>query len=336
MGLTEQELLDIVAGLPQRDGKYGPLRLWTDAAEINHPLAAEVIRVLQGLARKAYQTSPFDILSAAVEELRVRAILAQRHPRYVERALANVERFLEMAKPYAVWGLRVFADDMTELWKEGEREVEGRADATRDAVHIVSIHSAKGLEWPVVIPINLVTLMRSAGGVLHRASDDTLHCGLGTLNPPEYDLVKEVEERELGEERIRLLYVACTRARDLLVFPHYLGKLKRCWHNHVDLLLQDLPELPTLDLAEGKRKPTGAPLNDQTPEVFRQEALRLVERTRNIQWIQPSQAEIEEVPVQVPPDEELGGTYARGSVAAPSGRWLHKMDGRDPFRRNLG
>ncbi len=325
VGLTEQELLDIVAGLPQRDGKYGPLRLWTDATEINHPLAAEVIRVLQGLARKAYQTSPFDILSAAVEELRVRAILAQRHPRYVERALANVERFLEMAKPYAVWGLRVFADDMTELWKEGEREVEGRADATRDAVHIVSIHSAKGLEWPVVIPINLVTLMRSAGGVLHRASDDTLHCGLGTLNPPEYDLVKEVEERELGEERIRLLYVACTRARDLLVFPHYLGKLKRCWHNHVDLLLQDLPEFPTLDLAEGERKPTGAPLNDQTPEVFRQEALRLVERTRNIQWIQPSRVEIEEVLVSVPPDEELAEPTLEIRGSAVRGRVLHKM-----------
>ena len=258
VGLTEQELLDIVAGLPQRDGEYGRLRLWTNAAEINHPLAAEVIRVLQGLGRKAYQTSPFDILSAAVEELHVRAILAQRHPRYVERALANVERFLEMAKPYSVRGLRVFADDMTRLWEEGEREVEGRADATHDAVHIVSIHSAKGLEWPVVIPINLVTTMRSATGVLHRASDDTLHFGLRTLNPPEYDLLKEVENRELGEERIRLLYVACTRARDLLVFPHYLGKLGNCWHKQVDLQLHHLPEFASLDLTEGERKPTGA------------------------------------------------------------------------------
>ena len=247
VGLTEQELLDIVVGLPQRDGEYGRLRLWTDAAEINHPLAAEVIRVLQGLGRKAYQTSPFDILSAAVEELHVRAILAQRHPRYVERALANVERFLEMAKPYSVRGLRVFADDMTRLWEEGEREVEGRADATHDAVHIVSIHSAKGLEWPVVIPINLVTAMRSATGVLHRATDDTLHFGLKTLNPPEYDLLKEVENRELGEERIRLLYVACTRARDLLVFPHYLGKFSNCWHKQVDLQLHQLPEFPSLD-----------------------------------------------------------------------------------------
>ena len=48
------------------------------SAEIEHPLAAEVVRILQGLGRRAYHTSPFDILSAALEELRVRAILAQR------------------------------------------------------------------------------------------------------------------------------------------------------------------------------------------------------------------------------------------------------------------
>jgi ATP-dependent exoDNAse (exonuclease V) beta subunit len=325
VGLTEQELLDIVAGLPLRDGEYGRLRLWTEAAEINHPLAAEVIRVLQGLGRKAYQTSPFDILSAAVEELHVRAILAQRHPRYVERALANVERFLEMAKPYSVRGLRVFADDMTRLWEEGEREVEGRADATHDAVHIVSIHSAKGLEWPVVIPINLVTAMRSATGVLHRATDDTLHFGLRTLNPPEYELLKEVENRELGEERIRLLYVACTRARDLLVFPDYLGKLGNGWHKQVDLSLHDLPEYPPLNVTEGERKPTAPPLNEQTPEAFRQEAARLVEQTRNVRWIQPSAGEIEENSLPAPPEDEFAEPISDVRGSAVRGRVLHKL-----------
>jgi exodeoxyribonuclease-5 len=325
VGLTEQELLDIVPGLPQRDGEYGRLRLWTDAAEINHPVAAAVMRVLQGLARRAYQTSPFDILSAAVEELHVRAILAQRHPRYVERALANVERFLEMAKPYSVRGLRVFADDMTRLWEEGEREVEGRADATHDAVHIVSIHSAKGLEWPVVVPINLVTATRSAAGVLHRAIDDTLHFGLKTLNPPEYDLLKEVENRELGEERIRLLYVACTRARDLLVFPDYLGKLGNGWHRQVDLQLHQIREFPSLDPTEEEHKPIVPLLNEQTPEVFRQEASRLVEQTRDIRWIQPSGVEIEEVPLPVPQDDEQVEPIPDVRGSAVRGRILHKL-----------
>jgi ATP-dependent exoDNAse (exonuclease V) beta subunit len=325
VGLTEQELLDIVSGLPQWEGEYGRLRLWTDAGQINHPLAAEIIQVLQSLARNAYQTSPFDILSSAVEELRVRAILAQRHPRYVERALANVERFLEMAKPYAVRGLRVFADDMTQLWEEGEREVEGRADAVHDAVHIVSIHSAKGLEWPIVIPINLVTNVRAANGVLHRASDDTLHCGLGTLNPTDYDAVKQIEDRELGEERLRLLYVACTRARDLLVFPDYLGKLGNCWHKQIDLQLKHLPSFPTVDLKEGDRPPTPTPLNDQTAEVFQQQARVLVGRTRKVQWLQPSRAEIDNVALPEPEDETLGEPTPEVLGSAVRGRTLHKL-----------
>jgi ATP-dependent exoDNAse (exonuclease V) beta subunit len=325
VGLTEQELLDIVAGLPRRDDEYDRLRLWTEPTQINHPRAAEVIRVLQGLARTAYQTSPFEVLSTAVEELHVRALLAQRHPRYVERALANVDRFLEMTKPYAVRGLRVFADDMTRLWEEGEREIEGRADAFHDAVHIVSIHSAKGLEWPIVVPINLVTNMRSASGVLHRTSDDTLHCGLGSLTPPEYELVKELEDRELDEERVRLLYVACTRARDLLVFPEYSGPLGRCWHTLVDLQLGPLPEFLPIERTETDSKPAAMSRNRQTAEGFRQEALKLVEQTRKIQWIQPSRVEIEEVPIPAPLDDELAESTPEVRGSAVRGRVLHKL-----------
>jgi len=260
-----------------------------------------------------------------VEELRVRAILAQRHPRYVERALANVERFLEMAKPYAVRGLRVFADDMTQLWEEGESEVEGRADASREAVHIVSIHSAKGLEWPVVIPINLVTNTRSANGVLHRNSDNTLHCSLGSTNPPEYEVVKDAEDRELADERIRLLYVACTRARDLLVFPHYLGKLGRSWHTQVDLQLQLLPEFPIVDLGQEHHKPISVTPNEQTTEVFCQETLTLEEQTRKIRWVQPSRADLDEISALMPEDEELAESSPEIRGSAVRGRVLHKM-----------
>src|ERR1017187_5453172 len=175
------------------------------------------------------------------------------------------------------------------------------------------------------IPINLVTAMRSATGVLHRSMDDTLHFGLRTLNPPEYELLKEVENRELGEERIRLLYVACTRARDLLVFPHYLGKLGNGWHNQVDLSLHDLSKYSTLDLTEGDRKPTAPSLNEQTPDVFRQEALRLVEQTRNIRWIQPSGIEIEEIPLPAPPEDEFAEPIPDVRGSAARGRGLHKL-----------
>ena len=104
-----------------------------------------------------------------------------------------------------------------------------------------------------------------------------------------------------------------------------MGKLGNCWHKQVDLQLDHLPEFASLNLTEGEHKPTAPPLNEQTPEVFRQEALRLVEQTRNIQWIQPSGVEIEEVLLPVPPDDELAEPIPDVRGSAVRGRVLHKL-----------
>ncbi|ESZ13075.1 hypothetical protein X737_26725 [Mesorhizobium sp. L48C026A00] len=61
---------------------------------------------------------------------------------------------------------------------------EGRVDAEGDAIEIITIHSAKGLEWPVVIPVNTATLLRSRESFVHRTSDNTLHWVIGNVVPP--------------------------------------------------------------------------------------------------------------------------------------------------------
>jgi exodeoxyribonuclease-5 len=93
----------------------------------------------------------------------------------------------------------------------------------------------------------------------------------------------------------------------------------------VDLSLHDLPKYPNLDLTGGERKPTAPPLNEQAPEVFRQEALRLVEQTRNIRWIQPSAIEIEEIALPAPPEDELAEPIPDVRGSAARGRVLHKL-----------
>ena len=44
-------------------------------------------------------------------------------------------------------------------------------------MEIITIHSAKGLEWPVVIPINMGSELRRLEPFIHRRHDDTLHTG---------------------------------------------------------------------------------------------------------------------------------------------------------------
>ena len=321
VGLTEEELLDIVAGLPEGER----LTVYTDPDLVKHGVAAETLRTLAALKRKAYTTSPFDLLSAAVEELRVRPLLVERYPAHPERPLANVDVFLEMARPFSVVGLRGFAQEMMRRWQEAEQEVEGRCDATEAAVQIITVHSAKGLEWPVVIPVNMCTGIKVTQGVLYSSRNGTLHCKAGNIEPPSYALVKEEEAEQRERENIRLWYVAATRARDLLLLPRHAGKGRgKTWFDLVDHGFAKLAAFvpPPVGVAVPVPEERGA----QTAQTFMAEAKRIVEQTLSLKWRKPSQHEDDEERPEIEPvDEMIVSVLPAVRSSAIRGTVLHKL-----------
>ena len=57
VGLTEEEIADVIAALPTAEGRPSPrLHLWTDRSAITHPVLGRALEVLQNLARKARRT----------------------------------------------------------------------------------------------------------------------------------------------------------------------------------------------------------------------------------------------------------------------------------------
>ena len=135
------------------------------------PVIRRALERLGPLARRARQTTPYALLSDAFERLEVRAVLIDRHRGHADRPLANASLFLERSQPYAARGLRAFAQDVWQEWTEETRTVEGRPDEEQDAVTLITIHSAKGLEWPVVIPVNTFgTPQNASGPTVHRTS----------------------------------------------------------------------------------------------------------------------------------------------------------------------
>jgi exodeoxyribonuclease-5 len=333
IGLTEEELLDIAEGLPvdpEKPDRLIHLKLWTGVGQIQHELARQVLENFQSLARRGSSTTPYILLADAVSLLDMRAQLRQRFRAGADRALANVDLFLEMARTYDVRGLRAFAQDMRANWKEQRRVVEGRPDAEEHAVSLITIHSAKGLEWPIVIPINMTGDTKAESGLMRRRSGEFSIPVLG-IETSDYLAMKAWNEEENKRERVRLWYVACTRARDLLALPRHTATLSdKCWSRMVDLRIEDLPAIDPGDFGEAAIPSTVSSDNGQTRSQFAEQARKIVDATLTIKWHRPSLHEdappSESSPVFSDPEsaeEELLPIEIKGSTKR--GRILHKL-----------
>lgn len=296
VGLTEEELLDIVWSLPRSEAepdRLPRLDLLVDPETICHQVGRDVIRTLQALFRRANGSTPYDLLSQAIDAVRVRPILLERHRGQAERALANVDLFLNLASAYSVRGLRAFAEAMISAWTEEERAVEGRPDAQEEAVALYTMHAAKGLEWPVVIPINTMTKLMAGDSAVIDRSTDTLYVPVMGVAPAGYDSVKQLETNELDRERVRLWYVAATRARELLVVPRLDAPPARgpAWISLIDLSLGTLPAIDLSHLPNEVELVLTDQPNRQTREIFAAGAERIAAGRKIVTWLAPSRGE---------------------------------------------
>jgi ATP-dependent helicase/nuclease subunit A len=162
------------------------------------------------------------------------------------QAEANMGKLLQMARSYESQGftsLYDFVARLERLMEEEEKEGQAVIESQTDAVRIMTIHAAKGLEFPVVI---VPGLQRKFQFDDEPFSDASLGVGLlprtGSVSAPLSDYLKAQARRKATEEEQRILYVACTRARDRLLLSAdagagerpdtWLGWLVRCCEEH--------------------------------------------------------------------------------------------------------
>ncbi|MCK1415335.1 UvrD-helicase domain-containing protein [Bradyrhizobium sp. CW4] len=336
VGLSETELLDIADGIPT-DPKYPDrlpnLTLWTELENIDHELARDAIKILQSLARRARSTTPYALLSDAVGLLNVRAHFRHRFPASADRVLANLDLFLEMSRAYDVRGFLAFARDMRANWEEQVLQIEGRPDAEEQSLALITIHAAKGLEWPVVIPINMTGAPKSETGIMHDRRSGEFSAPVLGIEPAGYAQLKSWNELELARERVRLWYVAATRARDLLILPRHSVKLSdKSWARLVDLDLPALRAIEPTDLGTERAALSTPEENKQSVELFGEQADKISEAYHTIIWNRPSRHEVDALqqiegervysdPEQVdatPEPIEVRGSATRGTI-------LHKL-----------
>ncbi len=191
-----------------------------DEAGESAPIA-RALAILGTLHRSRNQRPIADTVSALLEAVRAHASVAIWPTG--EQALGNLLRVLDMARRFERAGATSFRSFVDQMLRDRERGVIGDATVVEDAaegVRMMTAHKAKGLEFPVVI------LADPTANATHRepsrfVDTDRKLCAVALANCVPQELRAHSADVLAADaaEALRLLYVAATRARDLLVVP---------------------------------------------------------------------------------------------------------------------
>jgi ATP-dependent helicase/nuclease subunit A len=243
--LEEIETADPLRGFSATRPLYTALRRHDEIAYITpeeHELLDRASKLISELVARRHHYPIQDLLRFAVNESEYMTVIAANFDG--AQRLANVERLFTLAARFESSGthlIRDFVRYVEEFEAIGSRESEGQIDQAADAVRLMTIHQAKGLEFPVVIIPDLQRLSRVATDswvLLDRHQGLTLKVPDGRGNLVAGCTYTNFEKRHAWREQfesMRLLYVAASRAQDRLLMSGVTDQLASlirsndCW-----------------------------------------------------------------------------------------------------------
>ncbi len=215
--IGDEELLDY----HHRFGRsFNPFKVPDTLPDHLAPIG-DALGLLARLHKGRNQAPVADTITTLLDETRAYVGFALR--RAGEQVLANVLHVAELARQYDLSGgisFRGFVDDLREAAEQSQSAEAPIVEEGSDGVRLMTVHKAKGLEFPVVVLADITANLAPVEASRHLDAASGL-CALriGGWSPRELLLQQPLEQAREREEGIRVAYVAATRARDLLVVP---------------------------------------------------------------------------------------------------------------------
>ncbi|MBA2574631.1 MAG: UvrD-helicase domain-containing protein [Nocardioidaceae bacterium] len=178
------------------------------------------VAYLKGLHDEARWMAPSEVLGAVIADRRMLEVAAtgQRSPEKWRRLRFVVDQARAWSETEH-GGLRAYLAWAARQGEETARVAEAVLPETDvDAVRVMTVHAAKGLEFPMVVLSGLSSASRNNSGVRVLWTNDGYAVRLTkSVQTNDFENVAPLDEQMDAYERRRLLYVATTRARDHLV-----------------------------------------------------------------------------------------------------------------------
>ena len=210
----------------------------------------EALAVLHDLHRQRRGLSLAELVRRAIEAAGFVELALARGDGSGTQVAANVMKVADQARAFTVsggGGLRAFTRWLSQQEDQEVGEAEASvSEESDDLVRIMTIHAAKGLEFPIVLLANTNADARKPEGpfgdpVQRRIAFRVGTAKTGHFTTSDFEDWAASEKNQLTAERLRLLYVALTRARDHLVIPLVVPPEKR--KGLLATLARHLPEL---------------------------------------------------------------------------------------------
>ncbi|NKW78507.1 double-strand break repair helicase AddA [Rhodobacteraceae bacterium R_SAG7] len=233
-GWSEQQLFDLAH-------RRSEMHLWP-ALRARSEEFPQTMEILNDLRRQADFLRPYDLIERILTRHLGRAKILGRLGTEAEdgiNALLSQALAYERTEVPSLTGFLVWmqTDDL---------EIKRQMGAASSMIRVMSVHGSKGLEAPIVIlpdttkrrPSPAAEVMEVDGTPLWRMSSDQM--------PPAMDAARVFAQEKQANERLRLLYVALTRAEKWLIVAGAgdLDKGGDSWYQRVEAAMKTMGALP--------------------------------------------------------------------------------------------